>query len=88
MIIKNNGFVNEVVELANIYTVHGLFEHPTIYNYRVFFEFIKKEKSKDGKKLHSHFAWWDVLDSLGENDYLNLIKTYYKDNVHNKKTFV
>ena len=85
MIINDRYGKVDVKELVNIYTVEvnrgG--EEDEYGKFNIHFQF-RKNISNDLITFHD----WEVMKSLGDKHYLNLIKTWYKDNMNNTKTKV
>ena len=94
MIIKDKWGQDKVIELVHIFTREnphyikdGEDEKNVYEKYKIFFQFRNTPK---GAKYNEYVerTWWQVYDTLGEKEYLKLVKTYYENHIHNKKTFV
>jgi len=85
MIINDRYGKVDVKELVNIYTVEvnrgG--EEDEYGKFDIHFQF---RISKNNDLIT--FRDWVIMKSLGDKHYLDLIKTWYKDNMNNTKTKV
>jgi len=94
MIIKDKWGQNKVVELVNIFTRENShysrsekIEKTAYEKYTIFFQFRNTPKESKYNEYVER-TWFQVEDSLGEKEYLKLVKTFYENHIHNKKTLV
>ena len=94
IIIKDSWGQNKVIELVNIFTRENLHYgrdkklEKTVYEkYTIIFQF--RNTPKEAKyNEYVERTWFQVENSLGEEKYLKLVKTFYENHIHNKKTLV
>ena len=90
MIIKDKWGQNKVSELVNIFTR----ENPEYWGTKVIYEkyiiLFQFRNIPEEAKYNEYVerTWFQVENSLGEEEFLKLVKTFYENHIHNKKTLV
>tara|TARA_R100000781_G_scaffold32503_1_gene23708 strand:+ start:1466 stop:1756 length:291 start_codon:yes stop_codon:yes gene_type:complete len=95
IILKDKWGQNKVSELVHIFTrknpqwVGSDDDEYEIYEkYIIVFQFRTHPLDKTKYNEYVERTWWQVNDALGEKEFLKLVKTFYENHIHNKKTLV